>query len=97
MRRLMLMTAFALNAATACLMISFPAEAQSQQCIRGRDCLAAAERSYNAAKQRRPNSRKQLTSEVSPCAWVRLGRCLGRDPDPTVRFMIRHDSSLVND
>lgn len=32
-----------------------------------------------------------------PCAAYNWTGCLGRDPDPRVRLMIRHDSTLYDD
>jgi DnaJ domain len=50
-----------------------------------------------AAKHQRPDDRKVSNAQETACAAVLQGRCLGRDPDPSVRFMIQHDASLVND
>jgi len=47
-----------------------------------------------AAKQRRSANRRVRTAREAPCAAISRGRCIGRDPDAHVRFMIRHDSSL---
>jgi len=61
-----------------------------------------ASRAFALARQR-PASRQQRpdrivsSAQVAPCAYYLRGRCMGRDPDPTVRFMLRHDSSMVND
>lgn len=49
-----------------------------------------------AAKRQRPD-RKVVSVEVAPCAAFVRGRCIGRDPDPTVRFMIRHDARMYDD
>jgi len=61
-----------------------------------------ASRAFALARQR-PASRQQRPdrivsgAQLAPCAYYLRGRCMGRDPDPTVRFMLRHDSSMVND
>jgi len=61
-----------------------------------------ASRAFALARQR-PATRQQRPdrivsgAQVAPCAYYLRGRCMGRDPDPTVRFMLRHDSSMVND
>jgi len=56
----------------------------------------ALARQRSAAQPRQPD-RIVAGAEVAPCAYYQRGRCMGRDPDPTVRFMLRHDSSMVND
>jgi hypothetical protein len=52
-----------------------------------------------AAKRQQPDDRKLSVAEEqeAPCAAVVRGRCIGRDPDPRVRFMLQHDSKLVDD
>jgi hypothetical protein len=47
-----------------------------------------------AAKQQRPVDRKSRSARKAPCAATSRGKCIGRDPDPHVRFMIQRDSSL---
>ena len=47
MRNVLLVTIMAV-ATTAILAPSLPAQAQYQQCIKGRGCVPASERSYNA-------------------------------------------------
>jgi len=51
-----------------------------------------------AAKRQQPDDRKLSVAEEqeAPCAAVVRGRCIGRDPDPRVRFMLQHDSTLVD-
>ena len=74
------------------------------QCISRFDIVRGSlARNRSAAKRRpdakpqRPPRQKLSSAQEAPCAAIVHGRCIGRDPDPTVRFMIRHDSSLVND
>jgi len=47
-----------------------------------------------AAKQQRPADRSLRRAQVAPCAAISRGKCVGRDPDAHVRFMILRDSSL---
>lgn len=46
-----------------------------------------------AARQQRPDDGRLSSVQESPCAGFSLGRCIGRDPDRRIRFMIRHDAS----
>jgi hypothetical protein len=59
----------------------------------------SAAKRRSAAKRQQPDDRKLSVAEEqeAPCAAVVRGRCIGRDPDPHVRFMLQHDSTLVDD
>ena len=48
MRKAILVTMLAVGAVTAVSTVSSPAQAQYQQCIRGRGCVPATQASYNA-------------------------------------------------
>ena len=48
MRKAILTTMLAVGAVTAASTVSSPAQAQYQQCIRGRGCVPATQASYNA-------------------------------------------------
>ena len=52
-----------------------------------------AAKQQSAAGRQRPADRKQLNAEEAPCAATSQGRCIARDPDARVRFMIRNDAS----
>ena len=52
-------------------------------------------------KAQKSTKRKQIAKQprqaAKPCAAYYWGGCLGWDPDPHVRAMIRHDANIFDD
>ena len=57
------------------------------------EMVKAVNRNERAAAKQQP-ANQQLRTQVAPCAAISRGKCIGRDPDAHVRFMIQRDSSL---
>jgi hypothetical protein len=79
-----------------------PAQAQDYGFMRDRPGAAAYAQAKKAQKSPKQRATKQKVVRYAhpvakPCAARNWTGCLGWDPDPNVRAMIRHDSNIFDD
>ena len=79
-----------------------PAQSQSYSFSLGQDQpwandFAQAKKSQKRTKQKPRTAKQPRQAATKPCVAYHWTGCLGWDPDPHVRFMIRHDSNIFDD
>ena len=80
---------------------AFILPAQSQTTLQGPDWSNSYAQAQGAKKKTQKAKQRvivqQRVAAPKPCAAYYWGGCLGWDPDPHVRAMIRHDSRIFDD